>query len=464
MKVGDMTRAQPATIDEADWRMTMPVDSAPVARAGMRWVGFGLAIFVLWGLLFPLASSVVSTGMVTPRGQAKLIQHPYGGVVSEIVAKDGDYLKKGELIARIEPAQANADLAGLLAQRSLLKAQEWRLRSLKAQNSDFNLSDAYTVGQLRETQSGLKNVAMDFGNEFADLRQEQEDEYLASSNRIAKEISALEKQLEGHGLELRSLNTRLLRNQERVLILLDKITRIQPLAEEGYIAKSVLWDAETQLAEFEGQSSQLEGQIDKSSALAAETRDRIAALRSSSREEFAKERSAILAELAGIEKQIRAAELSVAYTELRAPANGTLAKLQIGTIGGVVEAGGAIAELIPDDAILEVETRILPVDIGEVAKGQEVELVITSLSNRLHDPVMGRVSYVAANSSIDERTGDAYFLVRIEPDAESLLSDTVRRMTVGMQADVYIKTGSRNFFSWLLAPVMDSVRRAFNEA
>jgi HlyD family secretion protein len=77
---------------------------------------------------------------------------------------------------------------------------------------------------------------------------------------------------------------------------------------------------------------------------------------------------------------------------------------------------------------------------------------------------MGRVSYVAANSSIDERTGDAYFLVRIEPDAESLLSDTVRRMTVGMQADVYIKTGSRNFFSWLLAPVMDSVRRAFNEA
>lgn len=454
----------PGATPQPDWRASMPVDTTSIVRRGMLWVGLTLAIFTIWGLLFPLASSVVSIGTVTPTGRPKLVQHPTGGVVLEILAKDGDYLEKGALIARVEPALAKAELANLLARLSLLEAQESRLRSMKSGTSDFLQPGAIQMAELRGTNHGSMKVALDLSADLGNVLREQEEEFFASRDRLSNELSALAQQLEGIIRDKESLEQQLQQQDRRLEIARQQVSKMKPLAEAGYIAKVSLWEAQSQLADSERIASQLKGEIARRKANIGETTDRISVLRSASKEEISKERSSILTELASINQQIRAAELSVEYSEMRAPVSGTLAKLQTSTIGGVIEAGAAIAEIIPDNAKLEIETRILPQNIGDVRIGQEAELMITSFNRRLSDPIVGSVTYVAANSSMDERTGETYFVVRIEPHITPALKQAPQKLMAGMQSDVYIKTGSRSFFSWLMAPIMDSLRRAFNEA
>lgn len=452
------------SVNEVDWRNSLPTDSTPIARKGLLCVGVVLAIFFVWGMAFPLSSSVVALGKVTPTGRPKLVQHPAGGVVTDIIARDGDRLTKGDLIAIIEPALANAELANLLARRSLLEAQESRLISMKSGSNEFQRPAAIQVSEMRGTRFGGLSLASNLSNSFSDVLREQEAEFNASRNRLAKELSALENQLGGLVREKTSLEARAIQHDRRIAITQEQVTRMRPLADAGYIAKARLWDTEAQLADFEGTRSQLNGEIASREANIAELEDRISVLRSSSMQEISKERSTILTELASINEQIKAAELAVEYSEMRAPVSGTLTKLQISTIGGVIEPGLAIAEIIPDDARMEVEARVLPQDMGQIETGQTAEMIVTSFNRRISDPVIGRVNYVAANSTLDERTGESYFVVRIEPEAPDTIANLSERLISGMEAQVYIKTGSRSFFSWLLAPVLDSVRRAFNEA
>ena len=142
---------------------------------------------------------------------------------------------------------------------------------------------------------------------------------------------------------------------------------------------------------------------------------------------------------------------------MRAPVSGTVVKMSVGTLGGVVASGDVIAEIVPRGAGLMAEGRVRPADIGDVALGQSAEVVVTAHDRRSQQPLPARVTYVAADTQRDDTSDEPYYVVRLTVDAGSA------PMMAGMQAELYLHAAPRTFLDYVLEPLADSFRHAFQE-
>ena len=242
---------------QPDWKQNVPTSTGSVNRKGMLFVAMTLGVFLAWAFLFPLASAVVGDGRVISAGQNKLLQHPSGGVVRKIIASDGAVLKAGDLIAEIEPASAIAEFADLVSRRNYLVAQQARLVASKNDDPEVLTleDDGSTLSLLRGTVnlSGLNIESVEA------LFSEQESEYLAGKQRFESELSALEAQLDSLNSELESTKLQVVQQRARNKLLLDQITAMRPLVDEGHVAKVRLWDLEASRLQIESQITDLEG-------------------------------------------------------------------------------------------------------------------------------------------------------------------------------------------------------------
>lgn len=459
------------TFPHSDWRSSVACDTKILARRGYLAFALALGLFVTWALTFPLASAVVTEGRVTASGENKLLQHHSGGVVRSIAVENGHDLSAGDLVVSIEPVAAIAELKRLRANENLLLAKKARLKGGSRTARVPRLPD----GRLRGAILPASLAAADFA--AADLATgdsatagfaaahpgnavffEQEAERRATDLRYRMEISALRNQLDSVTSE-RSGIERQIDDQRRLTALLgEQEKRMAPLARSRDIARSRLWDVQTRRLEAEARLSDLLGRAAALGAREAEIADRIDALLAGKTADDAKELSGVLAELAALSGEIEAAEKAVRHTEIRAPVAGRLANLAAHTIGGVIRPGEIIAEIVPADAPLHVAARIAPADIGSVRLGQPAEIFVTAHNRRLDDPLAGEVSYIGADSVLDELTGEPYFPVHL-----ALAGGGHKAVHPGMIAETYIQIEARNFFTYLVEPVSESLRRAFRE-
>ncbi|MEM7069818.1 MAG: HlyD family type I secretion periplasmic adaptor subunit [Pseudomonadota bacterium] len=441
-----------------DWKDSVSADTQTISRKGYVATGLTLGAFMVWAVSFPLASAVIATGKVTSAGQNKLLQHPSGGVVRMIAAEEGSILKSGDIVAKIEPSAAVAELTSLSAMRNLLLAKKSRLLAEKNGLETFSdpNSGSLELSGLRGTQSAA-GIDQETGKL---VYEEQEAEFIAGMQRHKSELSVLKNQLTT--LEGEYLNKRKQLEQEKArLELLNKQYQgMVPLVEEGHIAKIRLWDVESNRLQLKVQVAQFEGELESTIGRMDEIEDQISVINATREQENSKELTDVLSELASIEDRINAARKLVEYSDIKAPVSGTLTNVTVHTIGGVVQPGDVIAEIVPADNPLQVEARIMPADIASVAPQQDAEIVITAFNRYLDDPIPGKISYVAADSQLDELTGEPYFLVRITLAAEKSVAS---RLKAGMFTEVYIQTEARSFMSYLLRPVTDSYRKAFRE-
>ncbi len=440
-----------------DWKSGVPSDTANLSKKGYLAVGATLGVFLVWALVFPLSGAVVADGKVIAAGQNKLLQHPSGGVVKRIVAADGDMLEKGELIAIIEPAAALAELAQLSARKEFLTAARYRLETLQAGRAD-DAKFRFTSSAALEMRGALGSSDNIDPNSL--IREQQQVELEARSKLYKSELSALENQLFTLDGEFDAVERQLKNNKRRLTMLEDQQRKIAPLAAEGYVAKTTLWDIEANKLEASSRVHALKGNMESLAARMDEINDRMAVLKASKEQEDSRELSEILSELASIEKSIAAAEKLVEYSEIRAPTTGILTNLATHTVGGVVAAGATIAEVVPARQPLIVEARIQPTDIDTVTLKQPAKIMVTAFNARLEDPLDGKVAYVSADSQIDENTGASYFVTRI---AVAPGNPSAARLKSGMDAQVFIQTEGRNFISYIMRPITDSFRKAFRE-
>lgn len=443
-----------------NWKNNVAYDTGLISRKGYFLVASTLGVFLVWSILFPLSSAVVSSGKIISLGQNKLLQHPTGGVVRKINAIDGDKLVKGDLILEIDPSVAKAELAQLEARQRLLLAQQTRLDSDKKNVNGFKINKALQLFELRGSNDQSNDISLQTTGSLNTVFIEQQDEYNATSSRFRSELSALENQLKKLSQERDGVELQIVKQSKKNEILRMQLAKLKPLAASGYVAKTRMWDLEARVLEAQSLFASLVARTNSLHSSMNETRDRISIHQSQKKQDNAKELSNVLTELASINQQLDAAKKAVEYSHVKAPVSGTLVKLQTHTIGGVVEAGMSIAEIVPDGQPLLVETRIAPQDIGEINIGQEVDIVITAFNRRVVEPLEGLVKYVAADSSVDKTTGETYFTVRAEFTGRPDLTSSIK---TGMQSEVYIQTGSRSFLSYLSAPIMESLRKSFNE-
>lgn len=446
----------PTAAHGAQWESHVNADIDRIIRIGLMAVGGFVLVFGLWASLFALSGAVVSTGTIVPIGQSKILAHPTGGTVVKVNVSDGQFVKAGTPILTLDPVVDEAELERLRARRLVLLAMAARLESERG--------GAKTVAfpsEMKTGRHGLRGVGVDA--RITELMRDQLLEFESRRLRNESELGSLRKQMmaleeEGVGLEARR---RSLRKQARSLR--GELSQLQPAAREGYVARTIVNELEREEANVTGEYRRTIAQIKGNEQKIQEIQYKISELRAAQQEKIVNELTKVRGELSDINNQIRGAERVVNLREVRSPVSGTVVRLATHALGGAIGPNEKIAEIVPSDAGLVAEVRVLPQDIDSVHVGQEAEITVTAFNQRLIDPIATKVAYVSANSTLDEKTGETYFLARLSITDPATVYNRARDIHAGMQVNAFIKSESRVFFSYLLKPVIDSFRRAFRE-
>jgi HlyD family secretion protein len=427
---------------------------------------FGLAVlltgsigFGAWAALAPLDGAVVAPGSFVATGQNKRVQHLEGGIIREMLVKEGDLVEANQLLLRLDDTAARAKLRRLVLRKYRLSAVTARLTAEIRREEQF------------ETPAELRVASGD--PEIAAILNGQKDELLARRTSQKDQERVLEREIAGLKENIQGYESQAKSSRARLALFQEEIGDKTKLLERQLIRKSEILTLQRSEAAIAGELGELLGRIGDAREQIARADQKIAELRSAAMQKAVEELRDAESELDDIEEQILAAQDVLNRTEVRAPVRGIVVKLHQHTPSGVIAAGNVILELLPVNDELVIEARVKPTDISYVAEGQDAFVRLTSLNQRVTPMIKAKLVYVSADA-VPEQAPEAggqpepekrySFVIRARLDDQDLRSQLLNvRPTPGMPADVYVKTGERTFLQYLMQPVSDSFSRAFRE-
>lgn len=425
----------------------VPATGGPL-MFGLLAIGLFVGGFVAWSSHAPLAEAAIAVGEIRAEGQRRTIQHLEGGIVQEILARDGDRVRAGQVLLRLDTIQAGAQTEALRAQRLSLLAQEARLAAeaegLPAIAFPRDLLVAADP-RAEEAMSGQRALfaarAAAFAGQMAALaaRREQQQATLAA---IGGQADSQARQLE------------LIRQEEE---------SVRRLVAQGLERMPRLLALQRQMAALEGNRADLDGQAARAQAVIAELDGERARLEQARQAEIATERREVATRLADVTERLRAAEDVSTRREVLAPEDGTILHSRIFTRGAVLRPGEPAMELVPARDRLLAEVQLSPTDIERVHPGQPAEIRLPAYRQRIAPYLEGEVVEVAADVTHDDRRGISYYRVRIAIPDDQLARLPGGPLRPGMPAEALIRTGERSLARYLLQPLLDSFHRAFRE-
>jgi HlyD family secretion protein len=417
--------------------------------AGFAAVGIGFGGFLVWGFAASLDSAAVAHGTIVVDSHRKTVQHYEGGILRELLVREGDVVEQGQVLLRLDPTlvdatviQTKMDHYTMLAGVARLRAEEADAREIRFPDELVQASGDEAIAALLASQRAL---------------------FDARWTSYHGEIAVRRKKIEQVTNEVEALNAQVAATRRVIDITEKQITAVRKLLSKGYERLPRLQELESAHAEQQGRIGELVANIAGAQQMSAGLELEIANLESTRKREIADELQQVLASDAASPSKLRAAEDVRRRLELRAPQAGRVVDLQIFTPGGVIEPGKPILDIVPLDDDLIVEARVKPSDIDVVRAGLPAEVRLLAYKQRKVPPVKGDVITVSAGELIDERTGDTYFTARIRLDLGSLPPDEEVELYPGMPAEVLIATGTRRAISYFIAPVTESWHRAFRE-
>jgi len=417
--------------------------------AGMSILAVFFGGFGTWAALAPLDSAVIALGVVKVEGNRKTVKHLDGGIVKELLVKEGDRVEKGQVLIRLDETDARARIDIFSGQYDSLKALESRLLAERdgldtIRFPDF-LLDRAGDDNVFEMLAGQINV-------FETRRASLAGQIAVLQQRIAQ----LRTQIGGFQAQKRS--------QERQLELIrEELAGTRELHEKGYAPKTRVLALERKAASIEGESGELIADIARTRQAIGEAKLQIAQLQKERLAEATTELRDVQTRLGEVEPRLGWAKEMLSRTELAAPEAGYVLGLTAFTVGGVIAPGERVLDIVPADNTLIIEARIQPSDIDDVYAGMPAEVQLTAYKRRVVPTVDGVLTWVSADRLTDDRSGEAYYVAYVEIDPESLAEVGEIRLYPGMPAQVMIATGARTAFDYLIGPLTSSFDRAFRE-
>jgi|GraSoi_2013_80cm_1033760.scaffolds.fasta_scaffold03994_1 membrane fusion protein, type I secretion system len=452
-------RAEKDSIGE--WYRGVPLSAKWPIFAGLAILVVWLGCFGVWAGVAPLNSAVVAPGTFVATGQNKLVQHFEGGIIREIAVKDGDAVEANQVLVRMDDTAADTKLRRLVIKKYRQLAMKARLEA--------EMSSSDTI----ETPAAFSETARD--PEIKAIFERQRAELRARRASLATEESVLRKQIAGLEESIRGYQAQVQSTKDRIALFVEELKDKDSLLGQQLIRKSDVLALRRSEASLGGELGEYLGRIADSKERIAQANERIAQLHSTALRDAIKELRETETDLDDVEEQIRAAQDVVDRVDVRSPVRGIVVKRNFHTPGGVVSPGAVILELLPIGEERIIEAHVNPKDISHVSVGQQALVRLSALNQRITPMVGASVIYVSADALAeqvqvktetrpDSDTRREFYVVRVRLDQDDIL----RRMpefipTPGMPADVYIKTGERTFFEYIMKPVFDSFSRAFRE-
>ncbi len=411
-----------------------------------------LGIFVFgfgaWASLTPLAEAAIAGGQLKVEGTRRTVQHFEGGIVREILVRDGDRVAQGQVLVRLDQPLALQQTETLRSQRWALLAQDARLTAEIARAPAI----AFHADLLRADHPRALDAIAGQRALFETRRIAMDSQMLVLGARI-----------EQHRATIRSAEAQT-EAQERMLVLLraEEQSTAQ-LLRQGLARLPQLLAIQRQVASSEGNVADIGNQIQRSRAQIAEAEREMQRMLDQRTQEAATELREVRVRLAEAEERLRAAEDVSTRLDVVAPEAGSVLNLRVFTIGAVVRPGEPVADLVPERDRIIAEVQVQPNDIDVVHPGLQAEIRLPAFKQRLVPYLHGHVIFVASDITQDERRGLAFYRVNINIDEEQLRGLQGVELRPGMMVEAQIQTGSRSFARYMLQPLMDSFHRAFRE-
>ncbi|MBV2235051.1 MAG: HlyD family type I secretion periplasmic adaptor subunit [Sterolibacterium sp.] len=456
MKFGDWLRLfrRDAADLEVERLLNAPVVIAPIdqqqpARWGRWMLLVGLGGFLLWALFVPLSQGVPAPGVIKVEGNRKTIQHLRGGIVDEILVKEGERVAKDQALLRLSPTQFSTQMNIVESQLVTVSAVESRLLAERD-----GLSSIRFAGFLNERRDQLSvQEAMQAQKELFSARRTS----LYGEERIGQEVIAgLEAQISGLASQLASKDRQLeLYNRE--------LASLRPLFEQGFVPRNRMFELERAVAYLEGGRGDDAANMARAQRQIAEVRLKILQSKEAFKKDVETQLTEIQARAADLRERMVAASDDLDRVVLKAPVAGVVVDLAIHTVGGVVQPGQKLMDIVPEGEGLVIEVRIPPHLIDNVRTGLEADVHFSALDRTLVPTLPGTLTYVSADRMTDPRTEIAYYVARVAIDPVELARLGSEKIQPGMPADVVIKMNQHSMLAYLFQPLLKRMRFAMTE-
>lgn len=400
-----------------------------------------------WAAIAPLNAAVVANGTVKVEGNRKSVQHLDGGIVRTLDVKEGDLVEKGQVLLTLDDTQARAEFEVLSDQYYVLRATETRLLAELAGRDSLVLPPELSVA----------------GAAAADIWQGQLEQFrsrratLDGQRRvIGEKIKQLEAQIAGAKLQAAAYG-------EQIASVRGEAASVAPLVEKKLLPRPRLLQLERTAAGLEAQIADAEANIARAKEAIGEQELQSVQLGKDRLADVAKELHETQARLLEVvPKRLNAAAV-LGRTKIRAPYSGRVIGLNVFGVGGVIQRGEKILDIVPDTEDLMIEAEVAVEDISELHAGMPAEVRLTAYKQRVVPPIRGEVVQVSADRLVDPKTNQAHYIASIRPDAGEIAAIDGVRLYPGMAAAVTVPTEARTALDYLFGPLSQSFHKAFRQ-
>jgi len=417
--------------------------------------------FGVWAAIAPLDGAVVVSGSFVATGQNKHIQHLEGGILRELLVKEGDLVEVDRPLLRLDPTAANAKLRRLVVRNSRLLLMKARLEA------EIDALPAFRMPAGLAAEADDPEILAIFARQTTELRARR-SKLQTEEEVLRREMAGLQESVGGYSAQAKS-------TRQRLALFAEELKDKQGLLARQLARKTEVLTVQRAEAALAGELGELTARIADAQERMSRAEQQIAQLRSAAMQKAIEELRAAETELDDLQEQIRAARDILDRIEVRSPVRGIVVKLHQNTSGGVIAAGAVILELLPVNDELIIEARLNPSEIWHVKAGQRALVKLTALNQRLTPMIEGKVAYLSADAvsanqnartkAEQEGAARSSYVVRVRLEEQDVRQKADSfRPTPGMPADVFIKTGERTFFDYIMKPVLDSFSRAFRES
>jgi adhesin transport system membrane fusion protein len=401
------------------------------AKRLLRTIWMTMAAFFIWAALFSVDRVTHAQGRVIPSLQNQVVQHLEGGIVTELKVREGDRVRKGDLLMRISNEFTTADVNNA---RTDVVSMQIALARLEAETRG---DESFKVDPALAAQS-------------PDMAKSEEALFVARRNQLLQDTAIFANQAQAHRSEIDAIQQRLKNLASEEKIQRERLTLIEGALAADAASRSDMLDRRSQLEQLRTRISDAATSLPQVRAQAAEVESRrasaIAQFVSKSEEAAAKLR----VDLAKAREGLTAFNDREDRTDVRAPMDGLINKIIVQTVGGVVRGGDPLMEIVPTDNTVMIEARLRPQDRGDVWAGQSASIKVTAYDSAVHGALPANVVEISPDA-IQDQKGESYFRVRLRADASKFGID--KPVMPGMTANVDIRAGKRTILAYLAGPV-----------
>ena len=442
--------SQPQLQGPVDVEVRHRIDIGRAGRIGLWALAIGFGGFLLWAALAPLDEGVPGPGTVALDTKRKAVQHLQGGIVREVLVREGDEVKEGQLLIKLDDAVARANYEsvrqsylGSLAMQARLEAEQQGKTSIE------------WTKELKEAAASDPKIQQQLLN--------QEQLFNTRRNLLRADLQSIEESIQGQQGLLQSYSGMVDNRRSQSSLLKEELSHLRELVKEGYAPRNRQLELERNVADINTALADLQGNTMRAQSSIAELRQKALSRKQEYRKEIESQMADVSRQVLADGEKFRAVGNDLERTEIRSPAAGQVVGLAAQTVGGVVSPGQKLMDIVPKGAPLMLEAHVAPHMIDRVKAGMPVDVRFSSFANSPQLVVDGVVDSISGDLLSEQGSNISYYLARVRVTDKGVKELGHRQLHPGMPVEVIFKAGERSMLTYLLHPLTKRMAASMTE-